>query len=98
MILEIRPLQLNVDFVVGLLGEIVGMETAVLLSRAFYFFRRVAGNGRNKLWVNFGNVQGSGMLVQVSRCLKSKIHQLFAGQGVLHFSAVGRNLPNNAST
>ncbi len=45
MVLGIRQLQLNVVCEIILVSEIVGLETAVLLSRAFYFFRRVAGNG-----------------------------------------------------
>ncbi len=38
----------------------------------------------------FGNVQGSGMLVQVLENRKSKIHNLFAGQRVLHLITVGK--------
>ncbi len=68
---------MNVVGEVILLGESVGVETAVLLDKESYFFRRVAGNGR-KSWSSSGNVQGSGMLVQATRCLKPQIGQLFA--------------------
>lgn len=97
MILRILPFWLNVDFVVVLFGESVGVDTATsaglstshFASVMFNFCRRVAGNGR-KLWQICRHVQGSGKLVQVSRFLKFKIHQLFAGQGVLFVQSRGQ--------